>query len=178
MDPQQYMTIVDYFKDHNSEFIWQVLVPIFGWLALLLAFFIILFFKFTFAKWTTENPNPYQDETWGMPRGTFRGSLTLTLLFVAVILEVVNVKIVGFESEIYQFMIAFQMMIAFYFGAKVMHHITSSDKKKAMYLSTAYTEITQGINTDPNDIVQTPQTPQSPQETVYPQTEPQGPAVG
>ncbi len=128
----QYMDVVRYFSEHHSEFVWQVLVPIFGWLALLLAFFIMLFVKFTFGNWTTENPNPYQDETWGMPRGTFRGSLTLTLLWVVIVLEVVNVRIVGFEAEIHELMIAFQMMIAFYFGAKVMHHITSSDKKKAI----------------------------------------------
>ena len=174
MEPQQYMSVVEYFKANPSEFYWQVLLPIFGWLALLIAFFVIMFFKFTFAHWTTENPNPYQDETWGMPRGTFRGSLTLTLLFVAIILEVVNVRVIGFESEISQFMVAFQMMIAFYFGAKVMHHITSSDKKKAMYLSESVTEINQGINTEPGDIVQP-----NPQETVYPETNiEQGPAVG
>ena len=143
----QYMTVVEYFNSHYSEFLWQVLVPIFGWLLLMLAFFIMLFAKYTFGNWTSENPNPYQDETWGMPRGTFRGTLTLTLLYVAVILEVVNVRIVGFETEINQFMVAFQMMIAFYFGAKVMHHITSSDKKKAYALAQASTtNITQGIN--------------------------------
>lgn len=135
------MDVVQYFTTHNSEFLWQVLIPIFGWLALLLVFFIILFVKYTFANWSTENPNPYQDETWGMPRGTFRGSITLTLLFVVIILEVVNVRVIGFETEIHEFMIAFQMMIAFYFGAKVMHHITSADKKKA-YAVVDYNEET------------------------------------
>jgi hypothetical protein len=33
-------------------------------------------------------------------------------------------------------MIAFQMMVAFYFGSKVMHHITSADRTK----STVYSE--------------------------------------
>ncbi len=144
------MDVVRYFSEHHSEFVWQVLVPIFGWLALLLAFFIMLFVKFTFGNWTTENPNPYQDETWGMPRGTFRGALTLTLLWVVIVMEVVNVRIVGFESEIHELMIAFQMMIAFYFGAKVMHHITSSDKKKAIAYAQQLT-IEGGSGFDDND---------------------------
>ena len=151
----QYMTVVQYFNSHYSEFIWQVLVPIFGWLLLMLVFFVMLFAKYTFGNWTSENPNPYQDETWGMPRGTFRGTLTLTLLYVAIILEVVNVRIVGFETEINQFMVAFQMMIAFYFGAKVMHHITSSDKKKAYAMAevaqATQTSITQGVNLGSQD---------------------------
>ena len=120
-----------------GEFLWQVLIPIFIWLLLVLTFLIILFVKYTFGNWSKENPNPYQDETFGMPRGTFRGILTLTLLYVAVILEIVNVRAVGFEQEIHDFMVAFQMMIAFYFGAKVMHHITSTDKKKAYAMARA-----------------------------------------
>lgn len=129
------MDAVQYFTEHYSEFLWQVLLPIFLWLGLLLAFFIFLFIRYTFGNWTSENPNPYQDETFGMPRGTFRGALTLTLVYVVVILELVNVRIVGFEAEIHEFMVAFQMMIAFYFGSKVMHHITASDKKKAIAIA-------------------------------------------
>lgn len=131
----KYIDSVQYFVNHHSEFMWQVLLPIFLWLALLLGFFIFLFVRFTFGKWTTENPNPYQDETFGMPRGTFRGSLTLTLVYIVTVLELVNVRVVGFEMEIHELMVAFQMMIAFYFGSKVMHHITSSDKKKAIAIA-------------------------------------------
>ena len=128
----QYMGVVQYFLEHKTEFYWQVLMPVGLWMALMLAMFIFLFFKFTIANWTTENPNPYQTETMGMPRGTFRGALTLTLLYITVIFELVNVRVIGFEQEFREFLIAFQMMIGFYFGAKVMHHITSSDKKKAV----------------------------------------------
>lgn len=132
MNTNQYMGVVQYFLEHKNEFYWQVLFPIAVWMVLMLAMFIFLFFKYTVANWTTENPNPYEKETMGMPRGTFRGALTLTLLYITVILELVNVRIIGFEQEIREFLIAFQMMIAFYFGAKVMHHITSSDKQKAL----------------------------------------------
>ncbi len=131
----KYMDTVQYFVNHHSEFMWQVLFPIFLWLGLVLAFLVVLFIKYTFGNWSSENPNPYQDETFGMPRGTFRGILTLTLVFVTVVLELVNVRIVGFETEMTEFMYAFQMMIAFYFGSKVMHHMTSADKKKAFAIS-------------------------------------------
>ena len=129
-------TVVTQFFEggHYSEFLWQVLLPIFLWLGLVLAFIIIMFFKYTFGTWTNDNPNPYKNETFGMPRGTFRGILTLTLLFVVIILELVNVRIVGFEGEIHEFMVAFQMMIAFYFGAKVMHHVTSADRDKTKHI--------------------------------------------
>jgi len=125
------MDAVEYYVENYGEFLWQVLLPIFLLLGLILAFIILLFVKFTFGNWTKENPNPYVTETFGMPRGTFRGILTLSLLWVVLVLELVNVRIVGFEQEIAEFMIAFQMMIAFYFGSKVMHHVTSSDTKKA-----------------------------------------------
>ncbi len=32
-------------------------------------------------------------------------------------------------------MVAFQMMIAFYFGSKVMHHMASTDRKKTQAIA-------------------------------------------
>jgi hypothetical protein len=101
--------------------------------------------KYTFGKWTKETPNPYAGETFDMPRGVFRGTLTLSLLFIVVILELVNVRIIGFEDEIKELMVAFQMMIAFYFGSKVMHHMTSTDRKKTEVIAESnYTQIGMG----------------------------------
>ena len=125
-----YNVVTEFFEAHYGEFIWQVLIPAFIWLALMLSFIIFMFIRFTFGNWSAENPNPYQDETFGMPRGTFRGLLTLSLLYMVVVLELVNVRVVGFETEMHEFMVAFQMMIAFYFGSKVMHHVTSADRTK------------------------------------------------
>jgi len=148
------MDAVDYFVENYGEFVWQVLIPIFLWLGIVLAFLILLFVKFTFSnRWTKENPNPYQTETFGMPRGTFRGILTMSLLYVVIVLELVNVRIIGFEQEIKEFMIAFQMMIAFYFGSKVMHHVTSSDQKKVTGVSgttstTSSTETATDVSSD------------------------------
>jgi len=72
-----------------------------------------------------------------MPRGTIRGILTMSLLFITVVIELANVRIVGLESEFSDFLAAFQMMVAFYFGAKVMHHINSVDKTKTKAIADA-----------------------------------------
>ncbi len=124
---------VPYYEGHPTEFFWMVYFPIMAWMVLVLIFLVALFLKYTFGNWSPENPNPYEKETFGMPRGTFRGILTLTLLWVVVVLELVNVRMQGFEAQMHELMIAFQMMIGFYFGAKVMHHITSVEKQKAQF---------------------------------------------
>jgi hypothetical protein len=126
----QYMDVVEFFAENPSQFMWQVFVPIGLWLIIVLGFFVLLLKKYTFGKWTEESPNPYAGETFDMPRGVFRGTLTLTLVYIVVVLELVNVRIIGFEDEIHELMVAFQMMIAFYFGSKVMHHMASTDRKK------------------------------------------------
>jgi hypothetical protein len=126
----QYMSVVEFFQQNPMQYIWQVYIPIMVWLVIVLTFFIILLKKYTFGNWSEEHPNPYAGETFDMPRGVFRGTLTLSLLFIVVILELVNVRIIGFENEISELMVAFQMMIAFYFGSKVLHHMTSTDRRK------------------------------------------------
>jgi hypothetical protein len=52
-------------------------------------------------------------------------------------LELANVRILGTESEFHEFLVAFQMMVAFYFGSKVMHHITSTERQKTQFLAEA-----------------------------------------
>lgn len=69
-------------------------------------------------------------ETLGLPRGVMRGVLTLTLLFMVVLLEIFTIRFENFETRIGDFMVAFQMMLSFYFGSKVMHHLTSVDERK------------------------------------------------
>lgn len=100
------------------------------WLVFMCIVFGILLKKFTFGNWTPENPNPYQGETFGMPRGVFRGFITLSLVFIVMLLEIVNLVTEGLEGKIDQLLVAFQMMLAFYFGSKVMHHVTSADERK------------------------------------------------
>ncbi len=124
------MDVVKYFADNSMDFWLSVYLPVTLWLIIVFVFFVLLLRKYTFADWSEEKPNPFEGETFNMPRGIFRGILTLSLLFSVVVLELANVRIIGLEDELHEFMIAFQMMIAFYFGSKVMHHITSADKSK------------------------------------------------
>jgi len=124
------MGVVQFFVDNPNQFIWQVFAPIGIWLLVVLGFFILLLRRYTFGNWTKDNPNPFAGETFEMPRGVFRGILTLSLLFIVVVLELVTVRIIGFEDQIHELMVAFQMMIAFYFGSKVLHHMTSTDRIK------------------------------------------------
>lgn len=133
----QYMDIVQYYAEHRTEYYLSVYLPIAIWMFITIFFIVILFRRFTFGHWTAENPNPYEGETFGMPRGTMRGILALTLLYITLILEIANVRLIGLETEIQGFMTAFQMMVAFYFGAKVMHHVTSADRTKTTVLADA-----------------------------------------
>ena len=130
-----YMSTVEFFAENSDLYLWQVYLPIMLWLAVVLVFFILLMKKYTFGDWSEEKPNPYAGETFDMPRGIFRGTLTLTLLFVVIVMELVNVRITGFEEEMHELMVAFQMMLAFYFGSKVMHHMTSTDRKKTEFVT-------------------------------------------
>lgn len=146
-----YMDRVEYFEKHTDAFWFSVYMPIAIWFLLVLVFFVLLLRKYTFGNWTPEHPNPNEGETLGMPRGVMRGILTLTLVFVTLIIELMNVQIIGLEEEITQLMVAFQMMIAFYFGSKVMHHVTSVEKSKTKFLTEAHTAINAGSNASYDD---------------------------
>ncbi len=114
-----------------------VYVPVLIWIVGLIIFFIFLALKYPFGNWSEENPNPYQNETLAMPRGTLRGILTLSLLFIVMLLEVVSIRIAQIEDIIDELLVAFQMMLAFYFGSKVMHHVTKADERKSRELTQA-----------------------------------------
>jgi amino acid permease len=132
-----YIDVVKFFTENSHTYWLSIYAPIAFWMALVLGFFILLLKKYTFGDWTKANPNPYDGETFNMPRGVFRGILTLTLLFVTVILELANVRILGTEDGFHEFIVAFQMMVAFYFGSKVMHHITSTERQKTQFIAEA-----------------------------------------
>ncbi len=113
------------------------------WLTLLTVFLFHMIRKYTLGDWDEDNRNPYEGETMSMPRGVFRGILTISLLVIVLILEVVSLKtpfvefngeLISLENKLEQLMVAFQMMLAFYFGSKVLHHITSADAKKTKHL--------------------------------------------
>lgn len=109
----------------------HVYMPFIIWFFGIIITFAILMARFPLnKKWSKENPNPYAHETFAMPRGVLRGVLTLSLLFIVLLLEVVNIFDKNLEQTSEQLIVAFQMMLAFYFGSKVMHHVTSADKNK------------------------------------------------
>lgn len=124
-----------------------------GWFAGLIIFFVLLAKKYTFGHWTKEHPNPYQLETFGMPRGAFRGAMTLSLLFIVLLLEVINLhqplffqesgKQILFlpETRYKELMIAFQMLLAFYFGSKMFHHLTRADERKSGKIAETATQL-------------------------------------
>ncbi|MCR5455171.1 MAG: DUF1182 domain-containing protein [Bacteroidales bacterium] len=128
---------VQFWVEHKLEYYMSVYMPVMVWLIISTIFIVVMFRKYTFGDWTKENPNPCDGETFNMPRGTVRGILTMSLLFITVVIELANVRIVGLESEFSDFLAAFQMMVAFYFGAKVMHHINSVDKTKTKAIAEA-----------------------------------------
>ncbi len=117
----------------QAEFWSRIYLPIGIWLILVILLLTGLIIKYPFGrKWTKENPNPYDGETLSLPRGLFRSILTMTLLFITVMFEIANLYSgQPDEINIHEWLVAFQMMIAFYFGAKVMHHVTSADRKKS-----------------------------------------------
>jgi purine-cytosine permease-like protein len=114
-----------------------VYIPVIIWAILIVILFYFLARKYTFGDWTEENPNPYEGETLAMPRGVLRGILTLSILFLVLLLEVATIRIPNLEDLVNKLLVAFQMVIAFYFGSKVMHHLTSVDEKKSKELTEA-----------------------------------------
>lgn len=116
----------------NSWVFQAVFAGVGAWLLVMTIVFVKLLGRYTFGKWTVDNPNPYAKETFAMPRGVFRGMLTLSLLYAVVLFEVANIQTTGLETKIEQLLVAFQMMIAFYFGSKVMHHLAAANRDKSV----------------------------------------------
>ncbi|HEY4785588.1 MAG TPA: hypothetical protein VIH57_06045 [Bacteroidales bacterium] len=81
--------------------------------------------------------NPNSEQTFGLPPGTVRGSIALTLLIVtiAMILVSFNTKNIVKDNETFIdnfdfFKNAFLMMIAFYFGQKSLETLLSNQKDR------------------------------------------------
>ncbi len=111
---------------------------ILGWLFGIATYIKRLLNEYTFKDWGNKE-NPYKDETLGLPRGTLRGVLTLTLLVVVVILVCASMVVKPLQGGFDSLIDAFQVMLAFYFGSKIMHHVTDSDKKKTQSKNDAET---------------------------------------
>jgi hypothetical protein len=112
-----------------DQIFYLVFIPVLIWLIAMGIMFYYLLKRFTFREW--KDKNPFQAETFSMPPGVLRGILTLSLLFIVLLLEVVSLVDNQIETHIDKLLIAFQMMLAFYFGGKVMNQVAKSDEHKA-----------------------------------------------
>lgn len=77
--------------------------------------------------------NPHEDQTFGLPRGTVRGLLTLTLLFANCSLLYVmafSPPAIAIEGRTEYIKTAFLMMIAFYFGSKAVDTLKAREKTR------------------------------------------------
>ena len=110
-------------------------IPVMVWALLIIIFFYALSRKYTFGKWEKDCPNPFNEETLCFPKGTFRGILTITIMFVAILLEIFTLKHPEYENHIGKFLTAFQMVLAFYFGSQVMSTLTNAETKKTEAIS-------------------------------------------
>ncbi len=143
----------------EPDFFWYVFLPIGIWLLGIIILMTTLIVKFTFGKWTKEEQNPFQKETLGVPRGVMRGILTLTLVYVVVLFETYNLNSSIPETGYIEFLMAFKMMIAFYFGSKVAHHVATTEHKKAKLAG------------EPQDTKTKPETPFTPPAKEIPSVE-------
>jgi hypothetical protein len=107
------------------------LLFILAWLVLCVFWAKTMLQKFTF----NPESNPYKTETLGLPRGSIRGLLTLTLLVVVIVMICMSLLVESFRGVFDSLINAFQVMLAFYFGSKVMHHVTSADLETAIVKS-------------------------------------------
>ena len=86
--------------------------------------------------------NPYKDETFGLPPGTIRGTLALSLMlggFSLLLISFGHPDIIS-GSDIFRenyefFKTAFLMMIAFYFGSKSLQYIMKPDRSSGTQIA-------------------------------------------
>ncbi len=107
-------------------------------LALLIVWFlgVILFVIYLVLKYDplTNPDNPYINQTMSLPPGVFRVILTLSLLFSVVLLEGYALTNMDEYEKIQKvldpLLTAFQLMIAFYFGTKMLGMVSGKDEEE------------------------------------------------
>jgi L-asparagine transporter-like permease len=93
-----------------------MLIALFLWLILMAVFLVYLMRKYDTRRFPE---NPYKNETLGLPPGTIRAVLTMTLLMLIIVAEI-YILVYGRKEEDIQYLhTGFQMMLAFYFGTRV-----------------------------------------------------------
>ncbi|MDZ7332013.1 MAG: hypothetical protein ONB13_13245 [candidate division KSB1 bacterium] len=107
-------------------------------LALLIVWFlgVILFLIYLVLKYDplTNPDNPYINQTMSLPPGVFRVILTLSLLFSVVLMEgyaLINMdEYEKIQKILDPLLTAFQLMIAFYFGTKMLGMVSGKDEEE------------------------------------------------
>lgn len=116
----------------------MVYLPLIVWLLLAMVMLVWLLVRFPLnRRYNLANPNPHNGETMGIPRGFFRGVITITLLIAAMLLEIYSIAYLDSDAKFSRLLDAFELMLAFYFGSKVMHHLSSVDRSKTKAVAEA-----------------------------------------
>lgn len=116
----------------------MVYIPLLIWLLLAAVILVWLLLRFPLnSQYTSANPNPHNGETMGIPRGFFRGVITITLLIATMLLEIYSIAYLDSDARFSRLLDAFELMLAFYFGSKVMHHLSSVDRTKTQVTADA-----------------------------------------
>lgn len=129
-------------KISDRALLLTVFLPMMIWLILMLAFIWLLAKRFPLGSFDTPGygENPYKTETMGLPRGLIRGMLTLTILIGTILFQIYALRFLESAEKITPFMTAFEIMLGFYFGSKVVHHLASVDKNKVKAAAKASVE--------------------------------------
>jgi len=121
-----YGTVDDAFSNAYLTFVLALFIV---WFLGIILFLIYMVFKHDPVK----NPDsPYIEQTLSLPPGVFRGILTITLLLAVVLLEGYALTNIDNYQEIQKvldpLLTAFQLMIAFYFGTKMVGIVSGKGK--------------------------------------------------
>lgn len=97
------------------------------WVLLILIYFCIMLRNYTLKDWGI-NLNPYKHETLGIPKGTIRTILALSMLFMFILTHIYSITFEGIETEAIDN--ATYLVLGFYFSDRVIEKITNGKKKE------------------------------------------------
>ncbi len=94
--------------------------------------------------------NPHKNDSFGLPPGTIRGVIALTILILFVGFEILNLfSTINLETRFSELITAFQMIIAFYFGSKAIDVLKIRSEKKENATPATQTNTVSSVNPNP-----------------------------
>ena len=118
-------------NEFSNAYLTFVLALLIVWFLGVIIFLIYMVFKYDPLK---NMDSPYVEQTLSLPPGVFRAILTITLLLAVVLLEGYALTNIDKYQEIQKvldpLLTAFQLMIAFYFGTKMVGMVSGKSKIK------------------------------------------------